>query len=161
MRRTPQEIVELVVFGLIALLLGTGVLWLLGAVFGIVGTVLAWLAALLWGLLSFLVPVALVAGAVVLIVRWAQGRPLPGNAVPMPAAESATRVVNADKAISVPGVGAAAAAVTHAAVEIDAVAGAADEAAAEAEAAADTKAAADEADAASDEVDAGAKRQDD
>ena len=82
MKRTPQEIVELVVFGLIALLLGTGILWLLGAVFGILGTVLGWLASLLWGLLSFLVPVALVAGAVVLIVRWAQGRPLPGGANP-------------------------------------------------------------------------------
>jgi len=80
MKRTPQEIVELVVFGLIALLIGTGVLWLLGALFGLVGTVLAWLAALLWGLLSFLLPVAVVAGAVVLVVRWAQGRPLPGRA---------------------------------------------------------------------------------
>jgi predicted lipid-binding transport protein (Tim44 family) len=78
MRRTPQEIVELVVFGLIALLLGTGVLWLLGAVFGLVGTVLGWLAALLWGIVSFLVPVALVAGAVVLIVRLVQGKPVPG-----------------------------------------------------------------------------------
>jgi hypothetical protein len=79
MKRSLQEIVELVVFGLIALLIGTGVLWLLGAVFGLVGTVFGWLAALLWGLLSFLVPVALVAGAVVLIVRWSQGRPLPGR----------------------------------------------------------------------------------
>ena len=81
MRRTPQEIVELVVFGLIALLLGTGVLWLLGAVFGLVGTVLGWLAALLWGIVSFLVPVALVAGAVVLIVRLVQGKPVPGVSV--------------------------------------------------------------------------------
>jgi hypothetical protein len=81
MRRTPQEIVELVVFGLIALLLGTGVLWVLGAVFGIVGTVLGWLAALLWGIVSFLVPVALVAGAVVLIVRLVQGKSLPGVTV--------------------------------------------------------------------------------
>ncbi len=81
MRRTPQEIVELVVFGLIALLLGTGVLWLLGAVFGLVGTVLGWLGALLWGIVSFLVPVALVAGAVVLIVRLVQGKSLPGVTV--------------------------------------------------------------------------------
>ena len=81
MRRTPQEIVELVVFGLIALLLGTGVLWLLGAVFGLVGTVLGWLAALLWGIVSFLVPVALVAGVVVLIVRLVQGKPVPGVSV--------------------------------------------------------------------------------
>jgi hypothetical protein len=81
MRRTPQEIVELVVFGLIALLLGTGVLWLLGTVFGLVGTVLGWLAALLWGIVSFLVPVALVAGVVVLVVRLVQGKSLPGVTV--------------------------------------------------------------------------------
>jgi predicted lipid-binding transport protein (Tim44 family) len=79
MKRSLQEIVELVVFGLIALLIGTGVLWLVGAIFGLVGTIFGWLAALLWGLLSFLVPVALVAGAVVLIVRWSQGRPMPGS----------------------------------------------------------------------------------
>lgn len=74
MKRTLQEIVELVVFGLIALLLGTGLLWLLGALFGVVGTVLAWLAGLLWAILRFIVPVALVAGGVVLLVRLAQGR---------------------------------------------------------------------------------------
>jgi len=120
MRRTPQEIVELVVFGLIALLLGTGVLWLLGAVFGIVGTVLGWLAALLWGLLSFLVPVALVAGAVVLIVRWAQGRSLPGSSAPMPAAGSEAGMADADRTIAVPGAGADAAAAAQAAAGADA-----------------------------------------
>lgn len=76
MKRTPQEIVELVVFGLIALLIGTGVLWLVGSLLGLLGIIFAWLAGLLWGILSFLVPVALVAGAGVLIVRWAQGRDL-------------------------------------------------------------------------------------
>jgi len=81
MRRTPQEIVELVVFGLIALLLGTGVLWLLGVIFGFVGTLLGWLAALLWGIVSFLVPVAIVAGVIVLIVRLVQGKPVPGVSV--------------------------------------------------------------------------------
>jgi predicted lipid-binding transport protein (Tim44 family) len=96
MKRTPQEIVELVVFGLIALLIGTGVLWLLGALFGLVGQVLGWLAALLWGLLSFLVPVALVAGAVVLIVRWAQGRP--NSARPAPAAGAPAAPAPADSA---------------------------------------------------------------
>jgi hypothetical protein len=77
MRRTPQEIVELAVFALIALLLGTGVLWLVGALFGLIGSVLGWLAGLLWGLISFLLPVALIAGATVLLIRWAQGRPNP------------------------------------------------------------------------------------
>ncbi len=74
MKRSLQEVVELVVFGLIALLLGTGLLWLVGAVFGLVGTVLGWLAGLLWALLRFVVPVALIAGAVVLLVRAARGR---------------------------------------------------------------------------------------
>jgi predicted lipid-binding transport protein (Tim44 family) len=95
MKRSLQEIVELVVFGLIALLIGTGVLWLLGAVFGLVGTVLGWLAALLWGLLSFLVPVALVAGVVVLIVRWSQGRPMPGMGGAAPGRPAATAPVDA------------------------------------------------------------------
>jgi hypothetical protein len=75
MQRTPQEIVELAVFALIALLLGTGVLWLIGSLFGLLGSLLGWLAGLLWGLLSFLVPIALIAGATVLLIRWAQGRP--------------------------------------------------------------------------------------
>lgn len=74
MKRSLQEVVELVVFGLIALLLGTGLLWLVGAVFGLVGTVLGWLAGLLWALLRFVVPVALIAGAAVLLVRAARGR---------------------------------------------------------------------------------------
>ena len=74
MKRSLQEVVELVVFGLIALLLGTGLLWLVGAVFGLLGTVLGWLAGLLWALLRFVVPVALIAGAVVLLIRAARGR---------------------------------------------------------------------------------------
>src|SRR3990170_4717051 len=74
MKRSLQEVVELVVFGLIALLLGTGLLWFVGAVFGLLGTVLGWLAGLLWALLRFVVPVALVAGAVVLLIRAARGR---------------------------------------------------------------------------------------
>lgn len=86
MKRSLQEVVELVVFGLIALLLGTGLLWLVGAVFGLVGTVLGWLAGLLWALLRFVVPVALIAGAVVLLVRAARGR---GDAS---TAQSGTRV---------------------------------------------------------------------
>lgn len=88
MKRSLQEVVELVVFGLIALLLGTGLLWLVGAVFGLVGTVLGWLAGLLWALLRFVVPVALIAGAVVLLVRAARGR---GDAATAP---TGTRVAS-------------------------------------------------------------------
>ena len=75
MKRTPQEIIELVVFGLIGLLVGTGVLWLVGSLLRLVAMLFVWLAGALWALISFLVPVALIAGAIVLGVRWAQGRP--------------------------------------------------------------------------------------
>lgn len=95
MKRSLQEVVELVVFGLIALLLGTGLLWLVGAVFGLVGTVLGWLAGLLWALLRFVVPVALIAGAVVLLVRAARGR---GDATTAP---TGTRVATATDAPTV------------------------------------------------------------
>lgn len=65
MKRSAQEMVELVVFGLIALLVGTGLLWLAGWLLGAVGTVFTWLAGLVWALLRFIVPVALIAGLVV------------------------------------------------------------------------------------------------
>lgn len=64
-----QEVVELVIFALIALLVGTGVVWLAGWMLGLVGTVLTWLAGLVWSLLRFLVPIAVVAGAVYLLVK--------------------------------------------------------------------------------------------
>lgn len=64
-----QEIVELLVFALIALLIGTGVVWLAGWLLGLVGTLLTWLAGLVWSLLRFVVPIALVAGVVYLLVR--------------------------------------------------------------------------------------------
>lgn len=65
-----QEVVELVVFALIALLVGTGLVWLSGWILGLVGTVLTWLAGLVWSLLRFLVPVAIVAGVVYLLVQF-------------------------------------------------------------------------------------------
>lgn len=64
-----QEVVELVIFALIALLVGTGVVWLAGWMLGLVGTALTWLAGLVWSLLRFLVPIAVVAGAVYLLVK--------------------------------------------------------------------------------------------
>ena len=98
MKRSAQEIVELVVFGLIALLLGTGLLWLAGWLFGAIGTVFSWLAGLIWALLRFIIPVALVAAVVVLVVRLvrsdgAQGvaptpAPHPTPAPPTPAAQA-------------------------------------------------------------------------
>jgi len=65
-----QEVVELVVFALIALLVGTGLVWLSGWILGLVGTLLTWLAGLVWSLLRFLVPVAVVAGLVYLLVQF-------------------------------------------------------------------------------------------
>lgn len=82
--------VELVVFGLIALLLGTGVLWLAGWLLGAVGTVLLWLAGLIWALLRFIVPVALIAGLVVLVVRMVRGHEQPQAGIPPSAAPGTT-----------------------------------------------------------------------
>jgi predicted lipid-binding transport protein (Tim44 family) len=82
MKRSLQEVVELVVFGLIALLLGTGVLWLVGWVFGLVGLLFKVLAGLIWWLLRFIVPVAIVAGLVYFLVRVVQGQ---GDRRPQPA----------------------------------------------------------------------------
>lgn len=65
-----QEVVELVVFALIALLVGTGLVWVSGWLLGLVGTLLTWLAGLVWSLLRFLVPVAIVAGVVYLLVQF-------------------------------------------------------------------------------------------
>lgn len=74
MKRSLQEYVELVVFGLIALLVGTGLLWVVGWVFSLGGIVLKGLAGLLWMLLRFIVPVAIAGGLVYFIVKAAQGR---------------------------------------------------------------------------------------
>lgn len=65
-----QEVVELVVFALIALLVGTGLVWVSGWLLGLVGTVLTWFAGLVWSLLRFLVPIAVVAGLVYLLVQF-------------------------------------------------------------------------------------------
>ena len=69
MKRSLQEVVELVVFGLIALLVGTGVLWGLGWLLGIVGIVFKFIAGLIWMLLRFIIPIALVLGVIYFIVR--------------------------------------------------------------------------------------------
>lgn len=75
-----QEYVELVVFGLIALLVGTGLLWLLGWVLSLGGIVLKGLAGLLWMLLRFIVPVAIAGGLVYFLVKAAQDRQKPAMA---------------------------------------------------------------------------------
>ena len=69
MKRSLQEIAELVVFGLIALLVGTALIWLLGGLFNVLGSVFFWLSGLLWTLLKFIIPIALVLGVVFFLVR--------------------------------------------------------------------------------------------
>ncbi|MEX2541915.1 MAG: hypothetical protein WD314_08900, partial [Trueperaceae bacterium] len=69
MKRSVQEIVELLVFGLIALLIGTALLWLVGWVFDLVGVLFKFFAGLIWSLLRFIVPVAIVAAIVYALVR--------------------------------------------------------------------------------------------
>ena len=91
MKRSLQEYVELVVFGLIALLVGTGLLWVGGWVLSLLGIVLKGLAGLLWMLLRFVVPVAIAAGLVYFLVKAAQGRQRSGagsdaGTTPVPAA---------------------------------------------------------------------------
>lgn len=64
-----QEIVELLVFALLALLVGTGLVWLAGWAMEGIGFVFRWLAGLVWSLLRFVVPVAIVAAAVYALVK--------------------------------------------------------------------------------------------
>ncbi len=74
MKRSLQEVAELVVFGLIALLVGTGLLWLVGWILSLGGLLLKSLAGLLWLLLRYIVPIAIVAGLVYFLVKAAQDR---------------------------------------------------------------------------------------
>ncbi len=74
MKRSLQEIVELVVFGLIAVLVGTGVLWLVGWLIGLVGTLFMWLAGILWLVLRYIIPVFVILGAIYFLFRLLQNR---------------------------------------------------------------------------------------
>src|SRR5687768_8745155 len=74
MKRSLQEVVELVVFGLVALLVGTGLLWLGGWLLGLVSVVFTTVAGWIWQLLRFIIPVALVAGVVFFVVRLIMAR---------------------------------------------------------------------------------------
>ena len=91
MRRSLQEIIELVVFGLIALLLGTGLIWLVGWILGLTGLLLKFVAGLIWSLLRFIIPIAVGAAVVYALVRLIQnqsrGKPPPAatpTAAPTP-----------------------------------------------------------------------------
>src|SRR5690625_2169736 len=69
MKRSVQEIVELVVFGAIALLIGTGVLWLTGWIFSGLGWLFQAVSGLVWRLLIVLVPIVLVVGLIYWLVN--------------------------------------------------------------------------------------------
>jgi hypothetical protein len=73
MKRSLQEVIELVVFGLIALLIGTGILWLLGWLLGFVSIVFTFIAGLIWTLLRFIIPIAIVAGVLFFLYRLVTG----------------------------------------------------------------------------------------
>ena len=64
-----QEIIELVVFGLIALVVGMLVIWGVGWVFTFLGWLFRLVGAFLWTILKFVIPIAIVAGVVYLLVR--------------------------------------------------------------------------------------------
>jgi predicted lipid-binding transport protein (Tim44 family) len=69
MRRSTQEITELVVFALIAILVGTLLLWGVGWVFTGVGWVFRLIAGFIWSLLRFIIPIAIVGGVIFLVVK--------------------------------------------------------------------------------------------
>ena len=69
MKRSLQEIIELVVFGLIALLVGMLLIWGAGWVFTGVGWLFRIIGSFLWTLLRFIIPVAIAAGIIYLVVR--------------------------------------------------------------------------------------------
>lgn len=69
MKRSFQEILELIAFGLIALVVGTALLWIGGWLLGLVGLLLKGLAGLLWLVLRWILPVAILLGAIYAIVR--------------------------------------------------------------------------------------------
>jgi hypothetical protein len=87
MGRSLKEIVELVVFGLIALLLVTGLVWLIGWVLGLAGLALKFFAGVIWSLLRFVIPIAVVAGLVYAVVRFFMNRNKP-TPITVPTTES-------------------------------------------------------------------------
>ena len=89
-----QEIVELVVFGLIAVLVGTGVLWLVGWLIGLVGTLFMWLAGLLWLVLRYIVPVFVILGAIYYLFRLLQNRNRSGTGTAQGPVVSGPRAAN-------------------------------------------------------------------
>lgn len=74
MKRSLQEIVELIIFGLLALLIGTGLLWVFGQILKFVGWLFIKISWILWLLLKYILPIAIAAGIIFFIVRYFVGR---------------------------------------------------------------------------------------
>lgn len=100
MKRSVQEIVELVVFGIIALLVGTGLLWVAGWIMQGLGWVFQFVAGLLWTLLKYVVPVVIAAALVYWLVRFLMQRSASRSEV-VPAATGGAGVAVAPGAESV------------------------------------------------------------
>lgn len=79
MKRSVQEIVELVVFGAIALLIGTGMLWVVGWIFSGLGWLFQAVSGLIWRLLIILVPIIVVAGLLYWLASYLMNRRGTGN----------------------------------------------------------------------------------
>jgi len=69
MKRSLQEILELVVFGLIAIVVGMLLLWGAGWVFTWLGLLLRYLGGFIWLILKYIIPVAIVALVVYFLVK--------------------------------------------------------------------------------------------
>jgi len=74
MNRSFQEIVELAIFGIIALAIGTGLLWVLGYVLRAVGWLSTKIAGWIWLPVRFLLLIAIVVIAVYFIWKFIQDR---------------------------------------------------------------------------------------
>lgn len=74
MNRSFQEIVELAIFGIIALAIGTGLLWVLGYVLQAVGWLSTKIAGWIWLPVRFLLLIAIVVIAVYFIWKFIQDR---------------------------------------------------------------------------------------
>lgn len=100
MKRSLQEVIELIVFGLIALLIGTGILWLLGWLMGLLSTVFTFIAGLVWALLRFIIPIAIVAGVLFFIYKmFTREKPASVSVNPVSHTASSTTLEPASQAV--------------------------------------------------------------
>lgn len=101
--RSFQETAELVIFGLIALLVGLGVLWLTGWILNLLGSLFIFVSSFVWNLLRFILPVIIIAAVIYLIVRYAtrgERRPASASAPAAPAVRTVTQPATAQPVAS-------------------------------------------------------------